>query len=487
MKARNARLKVYSLLAIILALVLVLPSITHAQNTQDNQWSLGFFSTNAQNIVSKTFSPFDQIQLVANVTYGNASQPGVLVAFKAHGPTDAVYQTNITRVVSTDNEGQARFEFRLPIASQNDETVVGTWQATATIQTTNGIIEQNIAFSTQWSMQIASITLENAQGHNETSFAAGSAVLVQLAVNNNAQAETTNVTVNMQGSSGNIINQTQISNTQIGASNPTQVKAYIQIPSNETAGQASISATLFSGNFDGINIPVSQTKTASFTIPAASTTPSPTPTASPKPKPFEMSISLFSWLLVATALFTFTSLTLFLRRKPYPPSGQTPKFPAIPVTSTPALADATQLAVPGGSAIELVAQQAGLQPLATQLSTMSSTAQRIEALQTALRMERQQLAKDIADLSKTVDEQEKAIMEYFETIRVEMKRLGTYISDQNISQTDAKVEQNAPPSEQKVKHKQNIPYPEVKDKQTDTGEQNHPSKITKNAQATTTR
>jgi flagellar capping protein FliD len=129
--------------------------------------------------------------------------------------------------------------------------------------------------------------------------------------------------------------------------------------------------------------------------------------------------------------------------------------------------------------MEILAQQAGLQPLATQLSTMSSTAQRIEALQTALRMERQQLAKDIADLTKTVDEQEKAITKYFETIRQEMKRLGTYISDKNIAQTEAKVEQNAPPSEEKIKHEQTIPPPEVRDKQTDITEQSRPTKNTK--------
>jgi len=168
---------------------------------------------------------------------------------------------------------------------------------------------------------------------------------------------------------------------------------------------------------------------------------------------------------------------LFLRRKPYPPSGQTTKFPAVPVTSALAIAGATQLAIPGGSAIELLAQQAGLQPLATQLSTMSSTAQRIEALQTALRMERQQLAQDIADLTETVDEQEKAIMRYFETVRQEMKRLGTYINDQNTAQTEAKVEQNATPSE--FWEKQNLAPPEVGDKQTDIPEQSRPIDNTK--------
>ena len=479
MKSRRiSRLQVYALTVLILSLALAqVPSLTQAQRAQNNQWSLSFYSTNAQNVARKTFLPFDQIQLVASVAYGNASQPGILVAFKVRGPTDAVDQTNITRIIPTDNEGQAEFEFRLPIENQNNDTVVGTWQATATIQTTNGTLERTLSFTTQWSMEIASITIQNAKGQNQTSFPAGSTVTVKLAINNNGQAQATNVSMNMQGSSGNI-NQTQIQNVQIGTSNPTKVQANIEIPSDATAGQAFITAALFSGSFEGTNIPEAQNKTASFTITSA-TKPTSTPTPTPKQTPFQNSISLFSWLLVATALFTFTSLTLFLRRKPYPPSGQTSKFPTVPVTSTPTLSEATQLAIPGSSAIEILAQQSGLQPLATQLSTISSAAQRIEALQTALRMEKQQLAKDIADFTKTVDEQEKAITIYFETIRQEMKRLGTYIGDKNIAQTEAKVERNAPPSEEENKHKQTISPSEVNDKQTDLPEQSRPARNTK--------
>jgi hypothetical protein len=42
---------------------------------------------------------------------------------------------------------------------------------------------------------------------------------------------------------------------------------------------------------------------------------------------------------------------------------------------------------------EILFQNLGLQLLATQLNSLSNTAKRIEALQTALEMEREQLAK----------------------------------------------------------------------------------------------
>jgi hypothetical protein len=442
--------------------------IAQAQNNSNNQWALSFSATNMQNVRSSTFAPFNQIQLLADVTYGNTSVPDILVTFKAQDPSNSM---NVTSVESTDSNGQAAFSFRLPTEGPNNSSIVGAWQATATIQTTNGPLQKTLSFTIQWSMQITSIILQDSKGQNQTSFSSGNTVTVKLSINNSGLAQNANVTLNMQDSKGNSLNQTQIQNIQVATSNQTIAQAKLQVPKNATAGQASITAALFSGNFEGRNIPASQSKTITFKI-----------TTAPKLQPLQMSISLFSWLLVATAIFTFTTLTVFLRRKPYQPSEQPARLPMVPIASSPALPDSSQLAIPGNPSVVILAQQAGLQPLATQLSTMSSTAQRIEALQTALRMERQQLAKDIADLTKTVDEQEKAIMRYFETIRQEMKRLGTYIGDQNIAQTEAKVEQNAQRSEEKIKHEQTIPPPEDKDKQTDIPEQSRPIENTKEPQ-----
>jgi hypothetical protein len=413
-KNQKTSKKLMRAMLIVLISVSITPiiQIVHSQSNSNNQWALNFWSLNEQNVACSTFAPFDQIQLVANVTYGNASVPDSLVTFKAQDPTNTIKATNIE---PTNNAGEATFLFRLPIEDPNNGSIVGTWQATATIQTSNGPLQESLTFSVQWSMEIASITLENSQGQNQTSFSPGNTVTVKLAINNNAQAEATNITLNMQDTSGKNINNAQIQNTQIGTSNPTQEQDNLQIPKNATTGQATITATLLSGNFEGVNIPASESKTASFTVTQAKPT--------PKPQPFENTISLFSWLLVATAFFTFTSLTIFMRRKPYSPTTPSVELPITQTVSAPVLIDQTQPVVSSNPTAELLTQQIGLQPLATQLSSLTEIAKRIEALQSALKIERERLSQEIVKLEETVNEQEKEVKKYFDSIREEMRRI----------------------------------------------------------------
>src|SRR5208283_771497 len=82
---------------------------------------------------------------------------------------------------------------------------------------------------------------------------------------------------------------------------------------------------------------IAENQTVYFTVASnAITTTSPTPTPQPTPSPntVENSVSLFSWLLIAVGLFTFTSLSLFLKRKSSPTiTSQTPIF--APSTPSP--------------------------------------------------------------------------------------------------------------------------------------------------------
>jgi hypothetical protein len=175
---------------------------------------------------------------------------------------------------------------------------------------------------------------------------------------------------------------------------------------------------------------VAESKTAGFTITSGAKS-----SSTPKPQTTQNSISLFSWLLVATALFTFTSLTVFLRRKPYSQTGPTTELSTFPTAAAPALIDASQLAVPS-AAEEILSQQGGLQPFAAKLSNIKSIAQRIDALQKALNMERENLAKEMADVNKTVQEQEKAIKHYFDAVRGETEKYSGYLSDQEKGKTE---------------------------------------------------
>ena len=282
------------------------------QTSSSNQWAMAIQIQEAgQNSASTVFAPFDQIQLYANVTYGNLAQPNMLVSFKVESPTNSV---NITRIETTNSSGIAQFVFRPPIDGESQDTLMGTWQAFATVQTTNAPIQENLTFTVQWNQEITSIIFNNSGGQQQTQFSRGDKVTTQIAITSN-QIEPVNITLNFADSAGNKINQTQIGNVALNASANNKVQNTFQVPNNATLGLATVNASMYSGAYLGVPIQVCQKESGNFTITNGGANPTPTPTTTPTAPPSsENSISLFSWLLVATGFFTFTTLYMTLRK-----------------------------------------------------------------------------------------------------------------------------------------------------------------------------
>jgi hypothetical protein len=465
------------------------------QNSTQNPWAMSLKAQEVgQNNINGIFSPFDQIQLIANVTYNNAAQPNILVTFQAGGPVNASNPINITRIETTNSSGIAAFPFRLPVESQNQSSLVGIWQVSATIPTTNGTLTQNLSFAVGWAMEIASITIINPLG--QPVFAPSDSVTVQLAINNTGKPQTANITINMQDLVGNIINQTQIQNKQIEttSANSTQVQATLQIPENASAGQMAIKAAIYCGNYLGVDIPVTESQTAYFTVsingtstptPSLTPTPTPTPSSTPTPTetptPIENTVSLFSWLLVATGFFTFTILYMFLKRKPMPKIGiqmpnlpsptpgqgaMSPTQPASPATLTPKIAPektinatvVTQL--PSiFETLEIASPQSTpaqeqKQSIVNYLAKISSGSERVQALEAELRTEKEQLNKEITGLTQTLEEQERAVKNYFDSIRQEIAKLNANINHTEPTATQEK-KPDQPPNAEKTENNNN--------------------------------
>ncbi len=458
------------ILAVCLAIIPTIQLIQAQTTATNNQWALSFQIQNTQNTTSNTFTPFDQIQLSAQVTYGNATQPNILVTFKVYSPSNSPNSINITRIATTDANGDAGCSFQLPAQGENQDSLVGTWQASATIQTANGTVQnslqKNLTFTTQWNLQIASINIQNVQGQNQTIFYSGNTLAVQLAINNQGPSQPANITISMQDLTGKIINQTQIQNTQIAASttNLTQVQGNIQIPNQASLGEATIMAAIYSGNYQNVDIPAAQNKTAYFTI---ATNTAPTVASTPTSPPFiENSISLFSWVLVATGLFTFTALVIFLKRKPMPkictpmpniPSqtpSQTTSFPVQPAAPTAKIAPektisaTTPVQLPSifetlqMSTTQSTSAQDQKQTIVDYLTKISSNNERIQTLEAELKVEKEQLNKELTGLNKILDEQEKAVKNYFDSIRQEIAKLTPNLNDkENLSTQEKKPNQ----------------------------------------------
>jgi hypothetical protein len=461
---------VYLTVILLLSLTLIQAvQFTYAQST-NSPWAIGLKTQKiGQNSTSNVFAPFDQIQLNATVTYSNASQPNMLVTLMVEGPTNSSNQIKIARIETTNSKGIATFSFRLPIENKNQSSFIGAWQATAIVQTTNGTIQKNLNFTTQWPIQFDSITLLNAQNQSQQVFAPGNPVLVNLAVKNLGYPQSANISISMKDSAENIINQIQLQNQTI-TSNSTQFQASLQIPENAPVGQSTITAAIYNGSYQSVDIPIAESKIAYFTIavngtstitptltPTPSPAPTPTATATPVPTIIENTISLFSWTLVATGLFTFTLLYMFLKRRPMlkintqmpiistptlsqttitttTPSVELPQNSSLPattkiappktlqatVTQLPSIYDTIGIPKPNS---ETEKPEESKQTVVSQLVKISSIGQRVQNLETELKLEREQLAKEVITLNRSLEEQEKAVKNYFDTIRQEVAKL----------------------------------------------------------------
>jgi len=299
-------------------------AIAQTNNGTTNQWGMDF-QTVGPNGFTTAFSPFSEIQLWTNLTYGNVPYAGMLVSFKIQGPSNSSNLNNITRIAITDGTGVAQCSFHLPADAQESNAVIGTWEAYATAQTTTGSIQKNITFTTNWSLSVSSIVFINSQGQNQTFLHPGDYVTAQLSLTNDLQStQTTNITICAQDSNNQTINQTQLQSIQILPSSPllpSTTRTSFLIPKNISLGLARINATIYSGNYQGIQIQASETKTVYFRIISQNTS---------------VLGSLFPWLLLATGLITFTLLFTLYRRRHKKMIEQKPKFaPTTPLPSMP--------------------------------------------------------------------------------------------------------------------------------------------------------
>jgi chromosome segregation ATPase len=74
-------------------------------------------------------------------------------------------------------------------------------------------------------------------------------------------------------------------------------------------------------------------------------------------------------------------------------------------------------------------QEPTLENALTQLNAVSNTSKRVQALKTILKSERVQLDQDLQELTKNVEEREKALKNYFDYIRNEINELKSHLAD----------------------------------------------------------
>jgi hypothetical protein len=386
--------------------------------------------------------------------------------FDVQGPSGSSYPTQIVRSALTDQTGAANVTFRIPL-NTNEKPVFGTWQIYTNAKTAQGTIQQNATFQVGWPIQVNSINLVNAKGQNETTFKQGDTVTALLSLSSN-QAEEANITLNAQDAARNEVAQTQLQNVAVNKTSGI-VKCNFKIPSTATLGQATINVMISSGTYQNTIIQASENETANFTIAAATPTP---------PPAIQNTVSLFSWLLVATAFFTFTSLVLFLRRKPQTTEATTtPNLPPEVAGPTGGAPSALQQTITGTSqtfiampekAGEPAAKYSSVQELLEaqvldQLNEIAAIVNRIEALKAELKLEKENLSKGLDGLNRTVEEQNKETKGYFDAIRAEIAKLEELLAEkeretgknEDTSQFLNRAKQSEPKDDENAEKKDN--------------------------------
>ncbi len=447
-------------IALLLIALFVIPTALSAhtaaaQTTSDWKLDLTFQANNGTAIKGDsqpTFSPFDIITLAATLTNGNMSAPqGSTVVFNVKGPSTASNPTETIISAVTDNKSSASFVFRIPMEDK-EKTVIGKWQVYANVKTPNGTLKQTATFQIAWPIQIVSFEILGSAGQKQSAFKLGDLAKASIVFGGN-QTQITKINLNIQDSAGNIINQTQIQNNQLNSTSQNFMYEF-KVPESTAYGVATANLSIFSGSYQNIDIPACEHKIVYFSIGNETTTiPNPTPTVTPTPTPFtENTISLFSWLLVATGFFTFTILIVFLRRKIIPKTN----MPTLPPLTTQTLDATTPIAASESEKLDSsmehvqaildqniekktdIGQSLQQETIISHFSQIAVTTKKIQELQMTLKVEKEQLSKDIKELNRTMDEQEKTIKSYYDALRKEIRKVGKVVEDDSTVEEDNK-------------------------------------------------
>ena len=344
---------------------------------------------------------------------------------------------------ATDNTSLANMTFRIPMET-NEKSVIGTWEVYVNAKTSNGTLQKTATFQVAWPLQITSINFLDSNVIVQTVFAPGDTAKTVLTLNS-SKAQNGNIDLNVQDSAENIINQTQMQDISFNATEDNRVVYEFKIPTSAALGAAILNADIFSGNYNETKIQAAQNKIVYFIIGSGTAiVPKSNATATPTPPPFiENTVSLFSWVLVATGFFTFTTLFMFLRRKPMPKIGLQKPSPSPNPSGTMTSTDqptakiapekiikaAITTQLPSSyqnsekSILESAQPQEQKQRIVNQLAKISSTSLRLQDLEAELKIEKVQLNQEIADLNKTLEEQEQAVKNYFDGIRQEIAKI----------------------------------------------------------------
>jgi hypothetical protein len=223
------------------------------------------YNGSVTNQTSNVFAPFEEVQLTANVSYGDAQMAGAPVAFEVSGPLNSSNPMVLFRSAIADEEGIATISFRIPMHNQTESPVLGMWEMFSSAIVFGDKLQGNLTFEVKWPVEISKIRFLDSEGKEQTRFTKEK-IAIQLTLNNtDLQPRDVNVTIDFRDYLKNSTVQMEIQNVPLNG-NETVVEREFNIPLEAAFGEATVECSVYSGNYSDTKIQVAETKTATFII-----------------------------------------------------------------------------------------------------------------------------------------------------------------------------------------------------------------------------
>jgi len=266
--ALNGRTRI-ALVLTILAIVLEGSAISDWRVTRATStgWKIDAFTVKdpyngiGANESSDTFSPEENIQIYAKLTYNDFPISQRLISFQLTGPPNP--ERNVTQVYTglTNSSGLAS----TPALS---ETTFGEWTVLTSAQVTSEIlVNDSLTFMLGWILNFTSLRTVNESFQEQTQFAKGATMGVEIGLLNIAMTEK-NVTLSISAldSLGFEVNSTRINVIVPSSEAPAVHHIFMQIPANANVGSAILYANAYKTTYDSGRVPYCPQITRSFTI-----------------------------------------------------------------------------------------------------------------------------------------------------------------------------------------------------------------------------
>jgi hypothetical protein len=212
------------------------------------------FSGRGLNVSSDAFSPEEEVIIYASVTYNNYPVEQAQVAFEIHGPENPTSNITLFGYAQTNEGGFGSFSFRIGLETEMN---FGQWNIVGTTLLAGEVIQDHLYFRVGWIVEIVSVRTVDENQADQTRFPKGSYVGVELSIRNIAMvSKQATITMTTYDFLKVPVNSTEIENYQIPANESAiSIYRFMKIPDWATAGEAMVSACLYTAPVSSGGVP----------------------------------------------------------------------------------------------------------------------------------------------------------------------------------------------------------------------------------------